>query len=189
LPVTGYYPLGGIVAQLEGVTKITLTARHGRAVYEAESAEGPAVFDADTGDRLPLINRAQAQAIAERDFIGDGDVVEVVSLDKPPHEYRGPAPVWRVSFGDKNQTRLYISPQTGAVLSRRNRVWRLYDFFWMLHIMDYDERENFNNPLIKAFSATGLAFALSGLFLVLTRLRSSRYGDDLKKLLKPKTSD
>lgn len=67
------------------------------------------------------------------------------------------------------------------MLARRNRIWRLYDFFWMLHIMDYDERENFNNPLIRAFAATGLLFALSGLFLVAQRVTGGRYKDDLRR--------
>ncbi|MEZ5895862.1 MAG: PepSY domain-containing protein [Parvularculaceae bacterium] len=181
LAVQRYFSPGGIVAQLDGVTEVTLTSRHGRNVYTAQTPSGAVLFDADTGERLPPITEAQVRLIATRDFVGDGKIAEVDLLRNPPHEYRGVRPVWRVSFDDRDATRLYIAPSTGEVVSRRNRIWRLYDFFWMLHIMDYDERENFNNPLIKTFSATGFLFALSGLFLVLTRLRSGRYADDVKK--------
>ncbi len=182
LPVQRYFSPGGVVAQLDGVTEITLTSRHGRNVYKAQTPSGVALFDADTGERLAPITEAQVRVIAIRDFVGEGKIADVALLQNPPHEYRGPRPVWRVSFDDSNSTRLYISQSTGEVVARRNRIWRLYDFFWMLHIMDYDERENFNNPLVKTFSATGFLFALSGLFLVFTRLRSGRYADDVKKV-------
>jgi hypothetical protein len=83
--------------------------------------------------------------------------------------------VWRVTFTDDLETRLYISPETGAVTARRNKVWRLYDFFWMLHIMDYETRDNFNNPLVKIASATALLFSLTGVFLVVTSFMRGRW--------------
>ena len=61
-------------------------------------------------------------------------------------------------------------------------MWRFYDFFWMLHIMDYRGRDNFNNPLLRAFALTGLAFALSGVTLVGFRLHSGRYADDARRM-------
>jgi len=36
----------------------------------------------------------------------------------------------------------------------------------MFHIMDYEERENVNNSLLRVASITGLAFALSGAWLL-----------------------
>ena len=56
--------------------------------------------------------------------------------------------MWRVDFDDSRHTTIYVSPQTGKVVGRRNTIWRVYDFFWMLHIMDYSARDNFNNPLV-----------------------------------------
>jgi len=64
---------------------------------------------------------------------------------------------------DARHTTLYVSPQTGEVVARRNDLWRAFDFVWMLHIMDYDEREDFNHPLLIATAATALLFVLSGL--------------------------
>jgi uncharacterized iron-regulated membrane protein len=80
-----------------------------------------------------------------------------------------------VSFDDRLKTRLYISPETGEIESRRNKIWRLYDFFWMLHIMDYDERENFNNPLLKIAAVTGTLFAVTGFYLVIVLFLKGRY--------------
>ena len=50
--------------------------------------------------------------------------------------------------------------------------------------MDYEERENFNNPLVRIFAVTGLMFALSGLALVVFRLQSGRYVDDTRRATK-----
>jgi hypothetical protein len=46
-----------------------------------------------------------------------------------------------VDFDDWLQTTLYLHPDTGALVTRRHRLWRWYDFQWMLHIMDYGDRE------------------------------------------------
>ena len=166
---------------MEGVTEVRLKSFLGRPTYEVTGANGIALFSAETGARISPISEEQAREIAKSDFSGDDEIIAVERMTNPPNEYRGATPVWRVSFDDGLNTRLYISPDTGEISARRNQVWRLYDFFWMLHIMDYGEREDFNNPLIRAASATGLLFALSGTFLIITRLRNGRYRGDLKR--------
>jgi uncharacterized iron-regulated membrane protein len=178
LRVENYFPPAGAIAEVDGAKELTLKTWLGRPVYLVRSAASTAMFDADTGERLSPIAESAARQIAENDFTGDGALVKVTLLSDPPNEYRGETPVWRAEFSDRDETRLYISPDTGEVISRRNRIWRFYDFFWMLHIMDYRERENFNNPLIRTFALTGFLFALSGATLVVFRLRAGRYADD-----------
>ena len=56
-------------------------------------------------------------------------------------------------------------------MARRNDDWRFFDFFWMLHIMDYKERENFNNPLLITVSIFALFTVLAGLLLLVLRLQ------------------
>lgn len=169
LEASSYASPGGIIAQLEGANRVSLYYFMGRPVYEAENAGGQALFDARTGEKISPLNAEQAEDVATRDYIGKGSVAEIQLMNDPPHEYRGKRPVWRISFSDRLHTRLYISPENGKVEARRNDIWRLYDFFWMLHIMDYGERENFNNPLVKAASALGLFFSVTGLVLLFTR--------------------
>jgi len=181
LAIKSYFPPGGVIAETEHADSVTLRNWLGRTVYIVSTADGKAMFDADTGDKLSPLSEKDARRVAAADFVGEGEIVRAALLQDPPHEYRGAKPVWRIDFSDVDQTRIYVSPDTGEVASRRNRVWRFYDFFWMLHIMDYDERENFNNPLIRTFAATGLLFALSGLFLVGIRLKGGRYADDFRK--------
>ena len=74
--------------------------------------------------------------------------------------------MWRVEFAGWNKPTLYLSPVTGELVSRRHELWRIYDFVWMLHIMDYAERENVNNPLLRAFTWGAVLMALSGAWLL-----------------------
>jgi hypothetical protein len=73
--------------------------------------------------------------------------------------------LWRVDTDDTQDTTVYLSAQTGEVLYHRNKTWRLFDVFWMLHIMDYTGRKNFNNPLVVTAAIGGLWLALTGIWL------------------------
>jgi hypothetical protein len=52
------------------------------------------------------------------------------------------------------------------MVSRRHELWRIFDFVWMLHIMDYDERENVNNLLLRGMTLLALTTSLSGAWLL-----------------------
>jgi putative intracellular protease/amidase len=59
------------------------------------------------------------------------------------------------------------------VHSIRTNQWRIFDFLWMLHILDFESRDNINNWLLRLFSVLGLVTLLSGywLFFVSRRRR------------------
>ncbi|GJL95369.1 MAG: hypothetical protein DHS20C05_17740 [Hyphococcus sp.] len=180
LDTTSYASPGGVIAQLDGANRVELRYFRGRPVYEVESMSEAALFDAMTGDRLTPLTEKIAREVAKSDFVGEGKVKQVRLLHNPPAEYKGKTPVWRADIDDQLNTRLYISRDTGDVLARRNDVWRLYDFFWMLHIMDFDARKNFNNPLVKGFSLAGLLFAFSGLVMLVTKPSRRQIVQDVK---------
>ena len=75
------------------------------------------------------------------------------NLEAREHE----GPLWRIDLGDPEQRSAYVSAQTGRLLELRGSAWRWWDFFWMLHNMDYAKRTSFNHPLIVfvAFGVTG----------------------------------
>jgi len=60
---------------------------------------------------------------------------------------------------------VYVSAETGKVESFRNNKWRVFDFLWMMHTMDYKSRDNFNNFLLRTFSLFGLVTVISGFAL------------------------
>ncbi len=47
-------------------------------------------------------------------------------------------------------------------LDRRTTRWRVFDFFWMLHVLDFESRDDFNHPLLQVAALLGLLIALSG---------------------------
>ena len=139
----------------------------GRPVYRLPAKDGPVLLDAASGETLSPLPEASARALALADYAGPGTLAAVERVEAPELEYRGhELPLWRARFDDDRDTTLYISPQTGRVVARRNDLWRVFDFVWMLHIMDYEEREDFNHPLLVTAAVTALLFTLSGLVML-----------------------
>ncbi len=160
-------------------TRILLREHLGRTafvVYEKGSVPAGMV-DAASGVVLtPLVERV-ARQLARSDFKGEAPIKSAVLLKKAPTEYRGgELPIWRVEFDNPKQTRLYLSPQSGRVRARRNWNWRLFDFFWMLHTMDYRGRDDFNHWLIRGASVLAGLSALTGILLLFQRFLSAGNG-------------
>ncbi|MEM9233281.1 MAG: PepSY domain-containing protein [Pseudomonadota bacterium] len=175
--------LDSVLADLPFTQSITFRKIADEPILEVtDSFDDVTLINMITGEPL-IIGEAKALAIAKADYSGEWNGANIRLWDKPHYEIRSrDLPLWRVEVEDDRGTRLYVSSTEGKVVARRNDIWRLYDFFWMLHIMDYGERHDFNNPLLKIASATGLLFALSGIGLVFLRLRSQRYQNDLERL-------
>jgi len=94
------------------------------------------------------------------------EAVEWVGEDDAVSEIRGrDMPLWRVRYAQPEALNLYLDPWTGEVVARRTDRWRVFDFFWMLHIMDFEEREDFNHPLLQIAAALGVIISLSGVLL------------------------
>jgi len=156
----------------EPVTSIRYAFILDRLVAHVTTAEqGSALYDAKTGEKLSPISAELAKAVAVADFNLDVPVASVRHITSPVTEYRRSLPVWQITFSDDEDTALYVSLTEARVVARRSNTWRLFDFFWMLHIMDYDERDDFNNPLLMVFALSAALFTLSGLTLLFFRLR------------------
>ncbi|ATQ43700.1 PepSY domain-containing protein [Caulobacter mirabilis] len=142
-------------------------------VYEAATPAGTKLIDAVSGAPV-IIDAARASALAAAAYSGDARIVSVRKVAEASVETRRvPLPVWRVEFDDREHTTVMVSATTGKEEARRNDSWRLWDIFWMIHIMDYTDRDNFNHPLIITV-ATGVTWlALSGLILLFRAFRRS----------------
>jgi uncharacterized iron-regulated membrane protein len=125
------------------------------------------VVDATTGRPVAQVSEAEIKAIAKATYTGTEAIASAKLITEIPAEIRGrKPPLWRVEFRHWNQPTLYFSPTTGELLTRRHELWRIFDFVWMLHIMDYDERENVNNTLLRFFTWGAVLMALSGIWLL-----------------------
>lgn len=173
-PVAEPYNLSGlaqpsrIVADAPGVSELRLQRFFGRPVWRAETPEGARLFDARSGAPLPALTESQVREQARRIFTGDSRIVSVSLLTRAPQEMQSrKPPYWQVEFEGWNRPTLYLSPATGELISRRHALWRVFDFAWMLHIMDYDERTDVNNPLLRVATWSAFAMALSGAWLLI----------------------
>ena len=151
------------------LSTVTLKQRGERIAYElfGNGAVPLASVDATTGEVRHQISESEASDIALADFANEATVASVTLLEgEPPLEFRGGRmPVYQVILDHPKHPHLYICPVTGEVLKRRNKPWRIFDFFWMLHIMDYGERDNFNHWLLTGMSLLAIATSASGLAL------------------------
>lgn len=155
-----------------GATSLELRTLLGRPVYEVRGRGSTALVDATTGAVLS-IDDDLAIRIARADRAPSPPVASVAMIESaPPIEYRGlPVPAWRVALADDDATAIYVDARTGTIRARRNAAWRRFDWFWMLHTMDYGGRDDFNHPLLIAFAALGLTGVLSGWAVWIVRVR------------------
>jgi hypothetical protein len=138
-----------------------------REVYEVRQGGGKFLVDAASGERMPQLDRDAAIALARSLYQGKGEVTRVEWITQAPSEVKTrPVPMWAVHFADSGDTALYLSPDSGELLARRHSLWRWFDFLWMFHIMDYENRSDVNNTLLRVASVVGLGFALSGIWLL-----------------------
>ncbi|WP_243395826.1 PepSY domain-containing protein [Sphingomonas oleivorans] len=127
------------------------------------------LLDAASGRPLPALDARNAEAIARSAYVGSPPSARVERVLDPITEYKGRLPAWRVMFEDREATRVYVDAATGRIGAVRTGTWRLYDFFWALHIMDWKNHEDFNTPWLLAFAAGGLLLALAGAVLLFMR--------------------
>jgi hypothetical protein len=154
------------------VMSVVLRPHLDRSVYEIgyrmDGTERWALADASTGRLRESVGREEAVAIATADFSAPAKIaaVERLTVTEPDSEYRGrPLPAYRVEFDHPLGTRIYVSADRGIVTARRNDRWRVFDFLWMFHIMDYQARDDFNTVVLQLASALGLVTVLSGFVL------------------------
>jgi len=150
-----------------GITSVRLKMLLDKEVYEIRQEKKVSLVDAATGKTISPIDRDTVLALADAAYVGEGSVRSIEWITKAPQEVGArPVPLWAVHYDEAGKNTLYFSPFSGDLVARRHELWRWFDFLWMFHIMDYEERENVNNTLLRVASITGLAFALSGAWLL-----------------------
>lgn len=163
-------PSAVIAAEEAPIEAVTYRMWLGRPVAEVATAKGTRLFDASTGRVLPAPTASQAEAIARSAWRGSGRPTATVKrIERVSPEYRGTLPAWRVAFNDPDTTRVFVTTDTGRIAAVRTGTWRLYDFFWGLHIMDWTNHENFNTLWLLAFAIGGLVLWLGGAVLLYMR--------------------
>lgn len=143
-------------------------------VYRLQNDKRSWLVSASDGAAV-VVDAQLAAKIAQASYSGPGKASAPRLLSYTLEARSHKEPVWRIDFDDADETSVYVSSKSGAVLEHRNSTWRLFDLFWMLHIMDYSERTNFNNPLLVASAIGGLWMALTGVWLLFVSVRLAEF--------------
>ena len=139
---------------------------------EALPADAPLPAWVASDGKLSPISAATAKSIALRAWTGPRTTIEAARIVDDPigTEFRGPFPAWQVTYADEASTRIYIDAASGTLGAARSDTWRLFDFIWGLHIMDWTERDRINSWWLLLFGIGGTIIALSGFVLLANRM-------------------
>ena len=165
-------PISAIVdiakVNLEANETVLLKHRAGRLIYQVEknAPEKKLIFDALTGQPMTYITSTEAISIVSaRTELSPTEAV-LINEPKIGSEFRGrDLPLFKVTVTKPNKGIVYVDPVTGEIAAIRTKLWRAWDFLWSLHIMDYQERDDFSHWLLRLFSALGVLTVLSGIIL------------------------
>ncbi|HED07756.1 MAG TPA: hypothetical protein ENI57_06555 [Ignavibacteria bacterium] len=126
------------------------------------------LIDPFTGKIKESISKNEALAVANQHILPEYRMKKIEYLTEvgPDHEYRKlPLPAWVIYYEGNQNLRAYVSARDGSFQRIRYDSWRIFDFLWMTHTMDYQGRDNINNWLLRTFSVLGLLTVLSGFLL------------------------
>lgn len=160
--------LQNIVGDIDAV-RLSMIA--GQSTYVVSADGEDILINAVSGEIFTGVSSDAIRRAAQSYYKDEAEILgQTLIAQNAPIEFRGALPVWQVKFNDKAKTRLYLSTQTAELRSVRTRLWRVYDFMWMLHIMDYKSRDNFQTWWLRLAAAAAFLFALSGIGLVIHRV-------------------
>ncbi len=167
--------------KLDSLSSIRLINILQQPVYQIHYYSGGnkkvVLADAGTGIIRGAVSKEEARRIAGSYFLPDAGLkkVEYIKATGKHHEYRGkPLPAWAVSYNYPGDPVLYIAAGEGTFQNIRYSNWRIFDFLWMLHTMDYQERDRFGNILLRSFSVFALITVISGFVLYFISYRRKR---------------
>lgn len=157
------------------VQSLELSMRGPRPVWLIRYAgEASRAADAATGALLPPVTATEARAIADGAQKAPGKTLSVrrFAADANPLDLRRGRPAWQIAYADGLHA--YVDADTGELLALRTKFWRSYDFFWGLHILDPQTREDTHHPLLIGFAAISLVTAVLGFVMLFVRQRRRR---------------
>lgn len=160
--------MAGLRARYPDASQIGLRPVMGKSYYMVTVADNRYLLDPETGAVQSPLGEQTAREIARYHFAGEAPITSATLITaNPPMEIQTRRlPLWRIDFDDRFSTSFYIDPHDGSLLTRRHQYWRIFDFMWMLHIMDYEDHSDAHNLLLISAQVTGLAFAVTGLWLL-----------------------
>lgn len=157
------------------LNQVEIKQRGNTPVYVVRKEDRWLVFNAETGEKLAPLTAGEAKVIAANNTdLPLGSMTWVAAVESGSEYREGELPAWKVELEGPDNANLWIGANTGQLRAVRTTNWRIYDFLWSLHIMDYQDRDNFNSWLLRGFALLGVSTILSGIVLFILSTRRKR---------------
>ena len=146
---------------------VSLKKRLEHTIVIASTASGMRYFDVN-GNPVNHLTPEETMQIVDEQTTLEPLRVEQVNTTERGSEYRGRAlPIYRViaNNSDGNEINVYVNIFSGDISAIRSTQWRIWDLMWGFHIMDWVERDNIDNLLLKVFSILALVSSITGVLL------------------------
>jgi len=166
------YSMVTLYTEYPKAKNVELTNMLGAAVYRFKDDENKYLLSANTGKSLLPISESDAVKVAKYLYEDVNVAISQVSLisENPPFELSARhLPVWRIDFDDFASPSFYISVNSGELVTKRHTYWRLFDWMFSFHVMDYVE-EDPSNKLLLIVALFALIASLFGLVLTYFRV-------------------
>ena len=161
------YSFKNIEFEIPEATSAVVKKRLDKTIIAASTKAGMRYFD-EAGDPLKKISFDEAKKIVVKNTLLKPIAVEEINESKKGSEYRGrQLPIYKVITHNANNKEInaYLNIFSGDIVAIRSAQWRIWDLMWGFHIMDWQERDNIDNMLLKIFSVLALISSLSGILL------------------------
>lgn len=124
--------------------------------------EVPAVFNADTNERVHVLSPEVAGELARQQIAGHPTFDYLESLDFSSMDMAKKLPAYRFRFHDAQQTDVYVLQQTGEIVMRRPFFWRIFGPFLNVHMLAFTKNKVFDVIVLACFQVSFLIVILSG---------------------------
>jgi len=147
--------------------KVSIINRLGKEIVIVSSRGSKKYLDKN-GNPLDKLSSLEAvESVKSQTTLLPFQAIEITD-NNSGSEFRGRSlPIYKVESRniENDDINVYVNIYSGEIMAIRSPQWRIWDLMWGFHIMDWNERDNINNILLKIFSILALVSSVTGLIL------------------------
>ena len=159
--------LGDFDFEIPKTTDVNIQKRLGENIAVIK-VDGTTKYLNKSGESISKLTVSEAMNAVISNTTLSPVLVEEIVNERSGSEYRGRSlPIYKVESktDDGLDINVYLNVFSGEVVAIRSNKWRIWDLMWGLHIMDWKERDNISNILLKIFSILALVSSVTGVML------------------------
>ena len=159
--------LGDFDFEIPNTTDVSIQKRLGENIAVIK-VDGTTKYLNRSGESISKLTESEAMNLVISNTSLSPVLVEEIVNERSGSEYRGRSlPIYKVESKTNKDLdiNVYLNVYSGEVLAIRSNQWRIWDLMWGLHIMDWKERDNISNILLKIFSILALVSSVTGVML------------------------